>query len=360
MATPHVVGIRAFRQPLECVLADRQEHPVPPLLRAPDEAALDEVGQCRCVCSAHGRDGLAGEAACERTEVGQQAACGRLEQLVAPADRRAQGSLPFRKVASALGRELEPVVERLDQLGRRQVGRAGGDELDRERQPVEATADLGDERPRWQRAAGGARTSEEELLRVGRRQGRQAGARAPRTRGGARGSSRGHADAVPPAAARRPAGPRRGAARSCPGAAGARGRAARPRASSSASSSACAIAGRTSAGSTRAASPTNQTPSANASASSYADRSATRVLPAPPVPVRVTIRPSPRRRAVTASTSARRPTNDVAGAGRWRRSRSDSGSTSSAMSWRSTAPWSARSSAPGSRPSSSSAFRISA
>ena len=173
VATPHVVGVRALRQALERVFADRQEHPVPPLLRAPDEAALDELGQRRRVRPAHGLGSLAREAARERAEDGEEPPGVRLEQLVAPTDRRAQGPLPFREVARPLRRELEPVVERLEQLGRRQVGRAGGDELDRERQSVEPAADLGDERPRRQGPAGRARPSEEELLRVGRGQGRQ-------------------------------------------------------------------------------------------------------------------------------------------------------------------------------------------
>ena len=61
---------------------------------------------------------------------------------VAPVDRRAQRSLALREVDRALHLEREPLAERAQDLRRREDAEARGDELDRERQPVEATADL--------------------------------------------------------------------------------------------------------------------------------------------------------------------------------------------------------------------------
>jgi len=50
-----------------------------------------------------------------------------------PADGRPKRPLPFGKVASTPRRQFEAPVERRDQLVGRQVRRAGGNELDRER-----------------------------------------------------------------------------------------------------------------------------------------------------------------------------------------------------------------------------------
>ena len=64
-----------------------------------------------------------------------------VEELVAPVDRRAQRSLPLRQVDGALHFEGEALVERPHDL-RRENDEAGGHELDRQGQPIEATADL--------------------------------------------------------------------------------------------------------------------------------------------------------------------------------------------------------------------------
>ena len=66
------------------------------------------------------------------------------EQVVAPVDRRAQRLLAGRQVARPGAEEVEALLEPGEQrLGREQL-RASGRELDRERQAVEADADLGD------------------------------------------------------------------------------------------------------------------------------------------------------------------------------------------------------------------------
>ena len=68
----------------------------------------------------------------------------RAEQVVAPVDRRAERLLARRLVARPAGEQLEAPLEPGEQRLRREQLRARGRELDRERQAVEADADLGD------------------------------------------------------------------------------------------------------------------------------------------------------------------------------------------------------------------------
>ena len=97
-------------------------------------AAADGLG--RGERAAAGEDGEARE---ERLLVGA-------EQVVAPVDRRAERLLAGGQVARAAGEEVEALLEPGEQrLGREQLRTRGG-ELDRERQAVEADADLGDRR----------------------------------------------------------------------------------------------------------------------------------------------------------------------------------------------------------------------
>ncbi len=89
---------------------------------------------------------------------------------MAPPDRRPQCLLALGQVAGAPGREPEPVVEGRHQLRGSQLGGPRGNELDRERQPIQPPADLGHERSRRQLAAGRARPADEQLFRIGSRQ----------------------------------------------------------------------------------------------------------------------------------------------------------------------------------------------
>ena len=67
-----------------------------------------------------------------------------VEQVVAPLDRRAQRPLALGQVAGAAGEQRQPLVEPLEELlGRERLDARGG-ELEREREVVEAAADLGD------------------------------------------------------------------------------------------------------------------------------------------------------------------------------------------------------------------------
>ena len=72
--------------------------------------------------------------------------CGRVEHLPGPLERRAQRALALRQVARAAAQQLEPALEALEQRRQRQQPRAVGGQLDRQRQPVQARADLGDDR----------------------------------------------------------------------------------------------------------------------------------------------------------------------------------------------------------------------
>ena len=64
------------------------------------------------------------------------------QQAVAPLDRGPQRPLALREVDRSLHLQREPLVEGGEDLRRREHDEAGGDELDRQRQPVEAPADL--------------------------------------------------------------------------------------------------------------------------------------------------------------------------------------------------------------------------
>ena len=69
-----------------------------------------------------------------------------LEQLVAPVDRRAQRLLARGRVARARAERAERRVQAFGDLAGRQQPAARGRQLDRQRQPVDAPADLRDRR----------------------------------------------------------------------------------------------------------------------------------------------------------------------------------------------------------------------
>jgi hypothetical protein len=70
------------------------------------------------------------------------------QQRVAPRDRRAQRQLPRRPVTARLVQQLQRTVEPLEQAHGTQHRHPAGRELDRQRQPVEASADRGRRRQR--------------------------------------------------------------------------------------------------------------------------------------------------------------------------------------------------------------------
>ena len=128
------------------------------------------------------------EASPEHRELPEELLLVRLEQLVAPLDRRAQRSLPRRSVARARREQRQPPVEPREQLVRIEQRDACRRELDRERKPVEPPADLAD----GCRRVGSAGRPRARARRRGPRRRRRATARpgtaAPTRRAAARGS----------------------------------------------------------------------------------------------------------------------------------------------------------------------------
>src|SRR5207237_3440746 len=86
-----------------------------------------------------------GAAAREDCEPGEEALLVRAEEVVAPVERRPERLLVLGGVAAAAGEEREPVPEPRQKRHGRQELRPRGGELDREREPVEAAAELGDD-----------------------------------------------------------------------------------------------------------------------------------------------------------------------------------------------------------------------
>ena len=132
-------------EPLERVLADRVEHaeaPGSPARRTRLFSTSDS--SCVEIAVADGLRRLEREASAEHAESTEQLLLLAVEQLVAPLDRRAQRSLPRRRVAGARSEERQPLVEAREQVVRIEQRDARGRELDRERQPVEP---LGRSRP---------------------------------------------------------------------------------------------------------------------------------------------------------------------------------------------------------------------
>ena len=136
------IGLAGLVQPFARVLADRLEHPVA-LVREAEQALLDERLQRVEVGAADLLGRLERAAAGEDGEARGRALLLLGEQVVAPVDRRPQRLLARVGVAAAL-EEVEPLREALEDLPRRERLRARGGELDRERQVVEARAELGD------------------------------------------------------------------------------------------------------------------------------------------------------------------------------------------------------------------------
>ena len=86
------------------------------------------------------------ESAHEYTELAEQALLGRRQQVIAPGDRRPQRLLPFGQVPGAARKQGQAALQPRQQADGREYRQAGGRELQRQRQPVQAAADLGHRR----------------------------------------------------------------------------------------------------------------------------------------------------------------------------------------------------------------------
>ena len=229
------------------------------------------------------------------------------EQLVAPVDDGAQRLLAGQRGARPTGEQAEPIVEPGGDLGDRERPGAGGRQLDGERQTVEPGADVGDRRS-WSSSESSSGAP-------------AALARATKRRTASSAASGGTGQMVSPptrspsrlvARSRRPGQRRsRSSATSaavvitCSQLSSTISRSRSPISSASrfgsGRSRAAAIAARTPAGSPTGASSTRQPPKLRSSADRRAPTSrASRVLPTPPGPTRVTNRSSASRRGEVA------------------------------------------------------------
>ncbi len=152
VAKAHGLGLARRLEQLGGVLADRLEHREARLARRPaqrtDEALVDErrerLEHVEPVLAADRLGRLERPAAREDGEPGEERALVLAQQAVAPLERRAQRPLPAREVLRAADEKVERPVETPAHRLRRQELRARRGQLDRERQPVEPRAHLGD------------------------------------------------------------------------------------------------------------------------------------------------------------------------------------------------------------------------
>ena len=297
---------------------------------------------CRCVSrlfstsDATDRRGVASQTASAASSVKPPAKTERrandallveIEQAEAPVDRGAKRSMALRRVARAAGQDRKPLLQPLEQLRRRKQLHARGRELDRERQVVEARADLRDDGAsrRSGRSRGGLRAPARRRARRRRRWGaaaRGTPARPPdeAESGSSRDDLRARRCSEPAAELGRRLDDaldvvedeqdracRAGSRRPFP-------TSSRPPAFLQARGSAQPPA-RPAPMSLTSARSTKKTPSSYSSSTSAASWIARRVLPVPPGPVSVRIRARDRRPRVSVSSRSR-PTSGAACTGR--------------------------------------------
>ena len=146
--------LSALRQPFAGIGADRLQHPASRLplggLLGPDQALGQEFRQVieRLQSGRAQRDrdrfrGLEGQAAGKDGEAPEQGLLVRREEIVAPADRRAQGLLSIRVVPRRSDQEIELGAEAVAELTRREDAQARRGQLQRQGQAVETVGDLG-------------------------------------------------------------------------------------------------------------------------------------------------------------------------------------------------------------------------
>ena len=271
---------------LRGVLADRLEQPVP-LARQAEQALLEQRLERVQVGVADGLGSLEDAAVGEDGEPAEEPSLVVGEEVVRPGDRRPQRLLPRVRVAEA-SQQVEALAEPLEDLRRRERPRTRGGELDRERQVVEAPAELGD-LGASARAGTGRRTGAPPRAREGRHRAvdlaLDAKELARRDEPVSPGQSL-RSDASSPAAST-----------TCSKLSSSRSNSRSRRWSrrSPLTPSVRAIVSVTSAGSRTADRPTQKTPPLKAGTSDRATSIASLVFPDPPGPISVTSRAPPRR-----------------------------------------------------------------
>ena len=150
-----VGALACLIEPLARVEANGLEQAVAALREEPSSAATSDFSTSRAstsampggvevVAGAHALDRLELEATGEDREPPKQRPLVRLEQVVAPLQRGAEGLLPGRRCAARGAEHAEAGVESLGDRGRTERSQAPGCELERQRQAVEPKADAGD------------------------------------------------------------------------------------------------------------------------------------------------------------------------------------------------------------------------
>ena len=152
VACPCRLGVARRLQALQRVLADRLQHREARLavhLAAPDEALVDERRQAVEHVRRPARHGLGAgevEAPHEHGQALEQLAHGRVEELVAPHDRAAQRPLAQRDVGRASAGKVEPALEALVDRRRREEPEPRRGELDGQRHAAQVRDDRRDVR----------------------------------------------------------------------------------------------------------------------------------------------------------------------------------------------------------------------
>ena len=185
VAGAHVLGGSRRGQPAGRVLADRLQQPVRLLAglgdheRLVDQRAhvLQHVERVDLVVARDRLGRVEGEATGEHRQPIEHRALGVGQQLVGPVDRGLQRLVARHRGAAPAGEHPEPLVEPLEDLGRRDGPGPGRGQLDGERDAVEPAAQLdhGRRRRRVERELGPRRPrpGDEELDRVAVGIGRQ-------------------------------------------------------------------------------------------------------------------------------------------------------------------------------------------
>ncbi|CAA9568219.1 MAG: hypothetical protein AVDCRST_MAG19-2496 [uncultured Thermomicrobiales bacterium] len=155
MASAHRVLLAARRQPLGGVLSDRLRQPVArPAVRprlVPDQAlghqrgdAAQDVEGGPVLGATDGFGRLKRAAAGEHRQPAEQRPLVLGKEVVAPGDGCRHRPLAWGRVARPAGQQGQAALQAGQQRCRRQVGHAGRRQLDRQRQPFEPPANLGD------------------------------------------------------------------------------------------------------------------------------------------------------------------------------------------------------------------------
>ena len=147
-------GLPGLVEPLPRVFAQRLEQEEAFVAERLQQALVEERRELVEVGSRDRLGGVEGEGAAKDREAAEGGLGVRVEEVVAPLDRRAQRSLPFRQIDRAARQQRQRLVEALQQGGGREELHPRRGELDREREVVQAPADRSD---RSRRQRGGAR-----------------------------------------------------------------------------------------------------------------------------------------------------------------------------------------------------------